>query len=68
MADFGHSKEMTFRLAQTGIADEPFRPAHPQFRTVTKPLSRQVSHFHAAGEENWKWNAIKSFLFLPLIG
>jgi hypothetical protein len=35
-----------------------------QFRALTKPLERQVSQFHAAGSENWKWNAIRSFFVL----
>lgn len=32
-----------------------------QRRALAKPLRRQVSHFHAAWFENWKWNAIMSF-------
>ena len=68
MADLGHSKDAMLRLAQIGFTDGICFPLHPQLRTVTKPLSRHVSHLHAAGDENWKWNAIRSFFVLLLKG
>jgi hypothetical protein len=71
MMDFGHCQAITFPLTQTGLRLGGFsseRATHAQFLTFTKPLDRQLSHFHAAGGENWKWNAIRSFFFrLPII-
>jgi hypothetical protein len=71
MIDLGHCRETTVPRAQTSFRFSgscPSRVIHAQFRSFTKPLDRQTSHFHAAGEENWKWNATRSFFFrLPLI-
>jgi hypothetical protein len=51
--------------AHTGLAGGAwFDSIQAQFLPFTKPLDRQLSQFHAAGEENWNWNAIRSFLFL----
>jgi hypothetical protein len=36
---------------------------HPHRRFLSKPLLRQVSHFHAAWLANWKWKATISFFF-----
>jgi len=60
MIDFGHCREMTSPRAQTGIfasgLSTPGASAgiQAQFLILAKPLDRQVSHFQAAGEENWK--------------
>ena len=69
MADFGHWCETTIPRAQTGRRTAlGFAPVQAQFLSCTKPLDRHSSHLHAAGEENWKWNAIRSFFFLLLKG
>jgi hypothetical protein len=55
MMDFGHSRETTFFLAQTNcrrFGSASSCATQAQFLTFTRPLDRQVSHFHAAGEEN----------------
>src|SRR3954470_10017748 len=64
MLDLGHSKTTIFLLAQTGFEGRDFCSLQPQLRMVTRPLVLQVSHLHAAGDENWKWNAIRSFFVL----
>ncbi len=53
--DFGHCRDTTFPRAQTNFwfaARSSSEQAQAQFLSFTKPLDRQSSHFHAAGEEN----------------
>jgi hypothetical protein len=55
MIDFGHCRETTFPRAQTSLRRFCVCAGcatHAQFLTFTRPLDRQLSHFHAAGEEN----------------
>ncbi len=60
--DFGQERENTDPRAQTALELSRFSSFdQAQFRAFTRPLDLQESHLHAAGEENWKWNAIKSF-------
>ena len=60
--DFGQRSQVTFLRAHTAfLSVASFGNAHAHFLIRTKPLARQFSQFHAAGEENWKWNAIRSF-------
>src|SRR3954453_18431890 len=64
MPDLGQQKETMFRLAHTGLRERIGVSIHSQFRIFTRPLVLHVSHLHAAGDENWKWNAIRSFFVL----
>jgi len=66
MIDLGQWKDTVNRLPQTGFLEDGALPLiHKQLRSSASPLLRQLSQFHADGEENWKWNAIRSFFFLP---
>jgi hypothetical protein len=62
MIDFGHCIENTSCLAHTTLLLAGLSMStQAQLRAFTKPLVRQLSQFHAAGDENRKWNAIRSF-------
>jgi hypothetical protein len=65
ITDFGQCAENVSPRAHTALRLSGCSIGiHAQFRTFTKPLDRHSSQFQAAGEENWKWNAIRSFFFL----
>jgi hypothetical protein len=64
MIDFGQRRAITLPRAQTALDSGCSLASHAQFRIFTRPLDRHFSQSHAAGDENWKWNAIISFFFL----
>lgn len=64
IADFGHDRVNMPSRPHTGFPPAgAAHPAHAQFRAFARPLALHRSQFHAAGEEYWKWNAIRSFFF-----
>jgi len=53
ITDFGHCAAYTPLRAQTAFPDvSGCWPRKAQFRRFSKPLDRQASQFHAAGDEN----------------
>ena len=62
MTDFGQYVLITpLRVHMARLEAGAEQVIQAQLRTTAIPLERHSSQFHAAGEENWKWNAIRSF-------